>query len=111
MGTYKNYNKGKRYDPTTYTNFTPQTNEKPEALKQQILETKYRLIIVNTIAKRISEDESNLDELVKEVLENPRIKKHYKGWVEKGLDLEDLCKKWYRAYKPELEKRKKGIER
>ena len=111
MGSYKNYNKGKKYNPTTYTRFNPKIDEKPEELRQQILETKYRLIIVNSIAKRISEDESNLDELVKEILKHPRIKKHYKDLIDKGIDLEDWAKKWYRAYKPEIEKRKKGIDR
>lgn len=105
-----NPDKGKPYRKDTYTNIPLEIKES-EAQKKQKLETKFRLMIATEIAKKISKDESNLDEIIEEIIEKPVIMEHYKGWQEKGLDLKELFKIWYRHYLPKIEKHDKGIER
>ena len=113
-----NSEKGKPYRNDTYTSKIPlEIKESAEQTKQK-LETKFRLMITMEIAKSISKDESNLDEIIEKILEKPVIMEHYKGWQEKGLDLKELFKIWYRNYLPEIEKYNKkngkcdkGIER
>ena len=106
-----NVQKGKKYDPTTYTNFTPEPFKKTKAQKEQEVETKYRIMISSTIAKKLSEGESSIDFIVNEISKNPLIVEHYKHLIEKGFNLPELFKKWYEGYKPYIEKPNKGIDK
>ena len=99
-----NPTKGKKYDPTTYTNFYPDTGEKTQDKVIQELDATYRMIVIRTIDKKISEDGSNIDGIVHEIAINPRIKKHFEYLIKNGFNIEELFKSWYSSYKIGIKK-------
>ncbi len=94
-----NPEKGKKYNPRTYTDYDPMyVSPIPEieesVLKSRELDNKYRKIVISTIDKNVKEGK-DIERVIRGVANNPRIKKHFEYLTKNGINLENIFKSWY----------------
>ncbi len=90
----------------TYKNFEPEQEKIP--LWTSELDNKYRKIVITTIDKNVKEGK-DIKRVIKGIVYNPRIKKHFEYLTKAGINLEEAFQSWYEQYL-ENQKRDRNAE-